>query len=422
MRLKHVPLIAACFALFSLPALAGDWPGFRGPGSLGASDETNLPLKWSDTENLVWNIDLPGSGASSPIVWGDKVFVTCYTGYGVDRRNPGNQEYLARHVLCVDRKTGKVLWNKEVKAKLPELPYTGFMLQHGYASSTPATDGERVYDFQGKTGVFAYDFGGKELWHADVGDQLARQRWGTGSSPVLYKDFVIVSAGVESDSLIALNKKTGKQEWKTPGISGCWGSPVLLDGPGGKPEVVLSLPNTVRSFDPETGKELWKCTGLKDSYLCTSVVAKDGIVYVIGARNPASAMAIKAGGTGDVTTTNVLWRQQVGSRVPSPVVFGEHLYWVNDTGMVYCLKTRDGVQVYKERLNGEFYASFTVGDGKIYAVSKTAGTFVLALGPKFEQLAQNKLTDDSIFNGSPAISQGQLFLRSDKRLYCIGKK
>jgi outer membrane protein assembly factor BamB len=420
MTRKNVSLCAVCFALFLVPALAGDWPGFRGPGSSGVSDEANLPAKWSDTENLVWKLDLPGFGSSSPIVWGDKVFVTCYTGYGVDRRNPGNQQDLARHLLCIDRKAGKVLWDKEVKAKLPEQEYPGrFMAQHGYASSTPTTDGEHIYDFQGKTGVFAYDVMGKELWHADVGDKL--YMWGTGTSPLLYKDLVIVNAGVESNSLIALNKKTGKEEWKTPGVSGCWGSPVLVDVPGGKPEIVLSFPRAVRGFDPETGKELWKCEGLQDGYLCPSVVSKEGVVFVIGARS-GGALAVKAGGSGDVSTTHVLWRKQVGSRVPSPAIHGDYLYWVNDGGTAYCLKTKDGEKVYQEKVNGSFYASIVIADGKIYAVSQNAGAFVLAVGPKFEQLAYNKLADDSTFNGSPAISQGQLFLRSDKSLYCIGKK
>jgi len=414
-----LPFLAVCFTLSALPAGAADWSNFRGPHSSGVSDEKDLPAKWSDTENLVWKTDLPGPGASSPIVRGDKVFVTCYTGYGLDEQNPGNQDDLRRHLVCVDRKDGKVLWDKEVKARLPEPKYSGFMANHGYASSTPATDGERVYVFFGKTGVFAFDFDGKELWHADVGTKDFY--WGTGTSPLLYKDFVIVNAGVESNAVIALNKKTGKEEWKKDGLAGCWGSPVLVDVPGGKPEVVLSYPNTVRGFDPDTGKELWKCDGISEFYLCPSVVSKDGIVYTIGAREHM-ALAVKAGGTGDVTKTHLLWTKNVGTNVTSPAVYGDHLYWVNDDGIAYCLKTKDGEQVYAERLGSPVYASITIADGKTYVVSKHGGTFVLAAGPKFEKLALNKLTDDNTFNGSPAVSQGQLFLRSDKRLYCIGKK
>ncbi|HEV3257830.1 MAG TPA: PQQ-binding-like beta-propeller repeat protein [Gemmataceae bacterium] len=406
-------------AVLALNAPAADWPNFRGPGSSGVSKEKNLPATWSDTENLVWKIDLPGPGSSSPVVWGDKVFVTCYTGYGVDRRNLGNQADLRRHLLCVDRNTGNVLWDKAVKARLPEQRYAGFMLNHGYASSTPATDGERVYVFYGKTGVFAYDFTGKELWKADVGDKLFF--WGTGTSPMLYKDFVIVNADVESNALIALNKKTGKKEWKTPGLRGCWGSPVLVDVPDGKPELVLSFPNMVRGFDPDTGKELWKCDGIHDGYLCPTVVSRDGIVYTIGAR-ARNTLAVKAGGTGDVTKTNLLWTKRVGSNVTSPAVYDDHLYWVSDDGMAYCLGAKDGEVAYQKRLTGRVYASVTIADGKVYVVSQKDGAFVLAVGPKFEQLAHNTLSDDSTFNGSPAVSQGHLFLRSDKCLYCIGKK
>ena len=416
---RRLLLIAVCYALSTLPASAANWPGFRGQGSAGVSDEKGLPTKWSDSENVVWKTDLPGPGSSSPCIWGDRIFITCYSGYGINPNEPGEQENLRLHLVCVDRKNGKILWDKAVNARLPEQPYSGFMLQHGYASSTPATDGESVYVFHGKTGVFAYDFAGKELWNADVGDKLFM--WGSGSSPLLYKDFVIVNAGVESGALIALNKKTGKEEWKTPGIKGCWGSPALVDVPGSKQEIVLSFPNTMRAFNPDSGKENWKCDGIRESYLCTTVVSKDGIVYAIGARAAAS-IAVKAGGNGDVTKTHVLWTKKGGANVPSPAIFDGHLYWVNDGGMAYCLNLKDGEQVYSERLKGGCYASVTIADGKIYVQTKKAGVFVLAAGPKFEQLAHNTLSDDGTFNASPAVSQGQIFLRSDKRIYCIGGK
>jgi outer membrane protein assembly factor BamB len=419
MNSKMLLWLAVGVALFALPAGAADWPSFRGPGSSGISEEKDLPTTWSDKENLVWKIDLPGPGASSPVVWGDKVFVTCYTGYGLDQQNPGDQADLRRHLLCVDRKEGKVLWDKEVKAKLPEAQYAGFLLHHGYASSTPATDGERVYVFHGKTGVFAYDFEGKQLWQADVGS--GTHDWCTGTSPLLYKDFVIVNAGVESGSLVALDKKTGHEEWKTGGMASCWGSPALVDVPGGKPELVMSCPNTMRGFDPNTGKELWKCDGIPEFYLCPTVVSSDGFVYAIGAR-AHNALAVKAGGRGDVTKTHRLWTKGFGTNVTSPAISGEHLYWVDDGGTAYCLKAKNGDKVYQERLGGGVYASVTIADGKIYVVSQNDGTFVLAAGPKFEQLAHNKLSDNSTFNGSPAVSRGQLFLRSDRRLYCIGKK
>lgn len=418
MNPKTLSLAALCLVL-SLSAGAADWPGFRGPHGLGISEEKDLPTKWGDKENLAWKVDLPGPGSSSPVVWGDKVFVTCYTGYGIDRDNPGKPEDLRRHLICVDRKEGKILWDKEVKAKLPEAEFRGpFITLHGYASSTPVTDGERVYVFYGKSGVFAYDFAGKELWHESVGDET--DSWGSGTSPILYKDFVIVNAAIESGNLVALNKKTGKEEWKTGGVSRCWGSPALVDV-GGKQELVMSLPNVMKGYDPDTGKELWECNGITENYLCPTVVSRDGIAYVIGARDN-TAIAVKAGGRGDVTRTNLLWTKSVGSNVTSPAVFGDHLYWVSDGGRAFCLKAKDGEIVYQERLGGGAYASVVLADGKVYAVTQHKGTYVLAVGPKFEQVAHNTLSDDSTFNGGPAVSGGQLFLRSDKALYCIGKK
>jgi outer membrane protein assembly factor BamB len=408
-------------ALPGATALAANWAGFRGPNSSGISAEKGLPTTWSDTENLVWKIDLPGPGSSSPVVWGDKVFVTCYSGYGVDRGNPGDQANLRRHLVCVDRLAGKILWDQVVKAKLPEQRYASYMLNHGYASSTPAVDGERVYALHGKTGVFAYDLAGKELWQANVGEKV--NSFGSGTSPLLYKQFVIINAAIESNSLIALNRTTGKEEWKVGGLRQCWGTPALVDVQGGKQELVLNTPDTVRGYDPNSGKELWTCDGIRDSYTCTTVVSKDGIVYAIGANSTKNALAIRAGGTGNVTKTHLLWNKRVGANVPSPVLYGDYLYWVSDTSSTaYCLRAKDGEQMYPERLRGGAYASATAADGKLYVPTQMNGTYVLALGPKYEQLAVNTFTDDSTFNGSVTVSQEQIFLRSDKRLYCIGKK
>ena len=408
-------LSIAFVAVLAIHAAAADWPNFRGPNNSGVSSETNLPTKWSDAENLAWKTDLPGPGSSSPVILGDKVFLTCYTGYGVNKQDPGDQNDLRRYLICVDRKTGKILWDKQVSAKLPETPFIGFIANHGYASSTPAADGERVYVFHGKSGVFAYDLDGKQVWTASVGTET--DDWGSGASPVIYKDLVIVNAGAESGAIVALKKTSGEKVWSFSGVRRCWGTPALVDVNDGKQELVLSMQNRVIGLDPATGKELWHCDGIND-YICPSVVSKGGIAYAIGARMP-KALAVKAGGSGDV-----LWTKRVGSNVTSPSVLDDYLYWVSDRGTAYCLRTKDGEQVYGERLGrtGGVYASITIADGKIYAVSQNGGTFVLAVGPKFKQLAHNTLDDDSTFNGSPAVSQGQLFLRSDKRLYCIGKK
>ncbi len=416
--MKTKLLVALCFALFGLAAEAADWAQFRGPGGLAVSPEKGLPTTWDGTKNLAWKTKLPGPGGSSPIVVGDRVFITCYTGYGTGK--VGEQANLHRHLLCLDRRSGDVKWSKAVKAVLPETRYGGFIAHHGYASSTPASDGERVYVFFGKSGVFAYDLDGKQLWKASVG--TGTDGWGSASSPILYKKLVIVNAGVESGGLVALNKADGEQAWKAGGTRRSWGTPALVDGKDGKQELALSVPGKVLGFDPENGKELWHCEGIND-YICPSVVARDGVVYVIGGRR-ATALAVRAGGRGDVTEARRLWVKNVGANVPSPVVVGDYLYWVNDSGMAHCLKAATGEKAYSERLrSGGVYASAVAADGKLYVVSREKGTFVLAAKPKFELLAHNTLEGDkSLFNASPAVSNGQLFLRSDQYLYCVGKK
>lgn len=404
-----------------LPLLAADWARFRGPGGSAVSDERGLPGEWSSSDSIVWRTDLPGPGASSPITFGDRIFLTCYSGYGLSEADPVDQKQLLRHVLGLDRRTGNILWNKQVAPKLPEQAYQGFQALHGYASSTPATDGERVYVFFGKTGVFAFDFSGEEVWQADVGSRT--HNWGTATSPVLYKDFVIVNASVESGSLVALDKRTGSEVWRAPGMRSSWNTPTLVDVEGGRQELVVSVQGSILGFDPDNGKQLWQCEGIPD-YVCPSVVAKDGVVYAIGGRQGA-ALAVRAGGRGNVTSSHVVWRQRGGSNVSSPVVFDKHVYWVSDQGMAFCLQADSGKIVYQERLPraGRVYASVVAADGKLYAVSREAGTFVLALEPQFKQLAHNVMRDDrSIFNASPAVSNGQLLLRSDRALYCIGKE
>ncbi len=419
MKTKALPLAAACLALCAVLAGAADWPGFRGPGGLSIAPDRDLPTSWDGTKNVLWKTKMPGPGGSSPIVVGDRVFLTCYSGYGTD--DDGRQADLRRHLLCLDRKSGDIKWKKEFQAKLPETRYGGFIALHGYASSTPVSDGERVFVFFGKSGVFCFDLDGKQLWQTSVG--TGTDGWGSATSLVLYRKLVIVNAAVESGAVVALDRASGEQVWKAPGIRRSWGTPILVTLKDGKQELALSVPRRVIGLDPDNGKELWHCEGIND-YICPSVTAKDGVVYAIGGRRN-TALAIRAGGRGDVSDSHVLWRKNVGANVTSPVVVGEHLFWVSDSGTAYCLKTSTGQQQYAQRLRGadRVYASAVAADGKLYVVSRKKGTFVLAARPKFEQLAHNTIdSDDSVFNGSPAVSDGRLFLRSDRYLYCIGKK
>lgn len=404
----------------ALSALAADWPRFRGPDGLGVSDDADLPVEWGEGQNIVWQTPLPGPGTSSAIVAGDHVFVTCYSGYGLDEANPGNQEQLVRHVLCLSQADGQIVWQRDVPAELPEQPYSGFLALHGYASSTPMTDGQQLFVFFGRAGVLAFDLEGQLTWQTSVGQGL--DKWGSATSPLLYENLLIVNAYVESGSLVGLDKQTGSEVWRAEGVRRSWSSPVLVELEDGNHEVVVSAEGQLLGFDPRTGKRLWSCDGVQD-YVCPTPVASDGVVYAIGGRR-GTALAVRAGGRGDVTSTHIVWQERGGSNVSSPVLYQDHLYWVSDKGIAHCLDRQTGQTLYRERLDGagRVYASVVAGDDKLYAVSRQDGTFVFAARPEFELLSHNELPGDaSVFNASPAISQGRLLLRSDRFLYCIGK-
>jgi len=410
-------LAAACFCAIALTAEA-DWLQFRGPGGSGIAPDKGVPVTWSADRNVAWKTEMPGAGASSPIVMGNKIFITCYSGYGLDISDPGEQKNLKRHLVCVDRQTGNFLWKRDIDPVLPESAYRGlYITKHGYASSTLACDGKNLYVFFGSAGVFAFDFDGKQLWHASVGKRT--HGWGTGTSCILYKDLVIVNASVEDGSLVALDKKTGTEVWKVKGISGSWNTPVLAKVGGGT-ELAIGTEPGMLGIDPDTGKELWRAETY-DWYVCPSLVAHDGVLY--GLQHTICA-AVKAGGRGDVTNSRVLWKKNFGHVVTSPLYNDGHLYWAAN-GAAVCVKASDGSEVYKERLKGsdsEFYASPLLAGGKLYYVSRSDGVYVVEASPKFKLVAHNTLDDKSVFNASPAVSNSQLFLRSDRYLYCIGKK
>jgi outer membrane protein assembly factor BamB len=317
----------------------------------------------------------------------------------------------------VNQSDGETVWETEVE---PALPEQARVRDHGYAASTPATDGERLYVFFGKSGVFAFDLAsGDQLWNTSVGTRT--HGWGSGSSPVLYRDLVIVNASVESGKLVALNKKSGEQVWEAPGMSSAWNTPLLVDVDGGQ-ELVVSVQGKLLGFDPASGEPLWNCRGIED-YVCPSVVARDGVVYACGGRGRPS-VAVKAGGRGNVTETHFVWQSQANSNVPSPVLSGDHLYLVSHRGEVFCLDAETGDIAYQERLRdaGTVYASVALADDKLYIVTRNGGCYVVAAKPEFEELARNQFDDRSIFDGSPAFADGKIFLRSNKFLYCVGSE
>ena len=450
-----------CFALtfvsasiLALTVAGQDWNRFRGPNGSGVAADTDpVPSEFGPDKNLKWKNPLPGAGVSSPIVVGDKVFVTCYSGYGVDRRNPGDQKDLKRHLVCVNRADGKTIWEKTIDPVLPEDEFGGAGVpEHGYASHTPVSDGERIYCFFGKTGVLAFDLDGKELWRKSVGTDSDPRRWGTSSSPIVHENVVIVTAGPESRSFYAFDGKTGEQVWKekADSLGNVWGSPSLVLGKDGQAELVIGAPYELWGLNPATGQLNWYCNAMENDQFNSSVVVADGVVYAIEGRG---AIALKAGGKDDVTKTNVVWNGNYSGRFGSPIVHNGLLYSISG-GLANCVNVKDGSKVYEERLatpaapasptpaggqpqrggggrqgrggggfGGSDYSSPVMADGKIYFVTRSGEIHVIKAGEKFEQLATNRVTTDrEDFSATPAISHGAIFIRSNKFLYCVSEK
>jgi outer membrane protein assembly factor BamB len=413
-----------------------NWPGYRGTDRMGIAPPGNeaVPLQWSDTENICWKLALPGRGASSPIVWRDNVYVTAYTGYGLEKNDPHrNMPKLKRHLFCVDRLTGKVRWKVEEGMKDPrhgDHSQSDFLALHGYASSTPVADENGVYVYFGRGGVIAFDHTGRERWRAALGSK--EHNWGSASSPILFENLLIVHADLESEAMIAFDKQTGREVWRVPTGSGdSWSTPLIVQA-AGRQELVFhhsaadyrdpSSIGKIAAVNPRDGNPLWECKLLKN-YLCPSPVAENGVIYWLAYQKGA---AVRAGGSGDVTDSHVLWTTTRGTETCTPIIWEGHVYWVNEeSGVTHCLDAKTGAVVYQERLepaSGKMYASGVLVGDRIYYVSRKNGTYVVEAKPKFRLLAHNQITSDtSVFNATPAVSRGQMFLRSDGYLYCIGK-
>ena len=387
---------------------AEDWARFRGPRGDGISTDARIPTEWSDSKNLQWKLKLPGAGFSSPIVVGKHVFVTAYEGSG---------QQVQRHLVCVLRATGETVWTKTFKG-VSDGGEAGFAY-HGQASHTPVSDGEHVFVMLGSSGVKAFTISGEQVWEQEVGNQRA-SRFGTASSPILHGDHLIVTAGAESEAMYAFDKKTGKQVWKASAgsFSGSYSTPQVVARPDGSEELLFSVTNELWSLNPLTGKLKWYAETKVDTAACPGVVIGDDIAYVIGGRS-GGRTAVRIGGKGDLTDSNVVWSDRGGSYVPSPVLHAGRLYWVNDKGIALCVDAKTGKELGSKRLGDRYYASVVLINNTLYAVSRFDGTRVLKPSPEFEEIAHNTFTDDSDFSGSPAVSDGQLFIRSDKFLYCI---
>jgi len=388
-------------------ARAEDWPGWRGPRGDGTSHETGLPLRWSATDSMKWKTAIPGSGYSSPIVWGDRVFLTTC--------REAEQE---RVLLCLDRRDGRILWDRVVITAPLEKKHK----LNSHASSTPATDGTRVYvSFLAneRMQVAAYDFDGNKLWQVSPGE--FRSMHGFCSPPVLYKDLVILNGDQDHPDafLVALDRTSGAERWRAPrpGIrSYC---PPLIVEAAGKMQLVLSGAQTVASYDPDTGKQLWMLDGPTEQFVASFVYA-DGLFFMTSGYPQFHMLAIRPDGTGNVTGSHIAWRHTHGAGyVPSPVAWGHYFFNVKDDGLASCLETKTGARPWTKRLGPHHSASPVAADGYLYFTDDEGVTYVLKAGPNFEAVARNPLGEHCY--ASPAISHGNLFIRTTGHLWCIGK-
>lgn len=428
-RMK-IPLLLALLSAFT--SQAADWPRFLGPTGAAVVKESRVPLTWSESENLAWKYQMPGPGSSSPIVVGDKVFVTCWSGYGA-KEGENDPAKLQRHLLCLNLADGKKVWEAIVASSATEDPYEGFIMEHGYATHTPVSDGERVYVFFGKSGAYAFDLEGRQLWHTPLGTGSGSRRWGSGGSPILYKDTLIVNATDESKALFALDKKTGKQLWEARGdsIDLAYSTPSIFES-GGRTDLVFPIADEVWGLNPDTGKMRWFATHHLPGNISPCLIQDGDRAYLFGGYPTQGSAAIKLGGQGDVTSSHILWTSKSSSYVPTPVLHEGRLYVVNDQGFAICMDAKTGADIYRERVieNGggrgrgkPFYASPVLIGDRLYCVSRRGGTYVIAARSTFEKLAHNVIAgDDSQFHGSPAVSGDSLLLRSDRVVYCIRPK
>lgn len=443
-------LTAATATLHAAPFSATDWPRFLGPTGAAIATDSKAPVKWGDKENIAWKADMPGPGSSSPIVFGDKVFVTCWTGYG-DQQGANDMSQLTRHLICLDRATGKQLWDAKVPSAATEDPWQGFITEHGYATHTPVTDGERVYVFFGKSGALAFDMQGKQLWQTSCGTSSGDRRWGSGASPILIGNVLIVNASDESQTIFGLDKNTGKILWQAGGQFGmAYGTPTAYQHDG-VTDLMIAVPQELWGMNPETGGLRWYATHGLSGNVSPSVIPGGDTAYIFGGYPATRSTAIKLGGKGDLGEKALLWSSNTSSYVPTPVLKDGYLYVVNDQGFATCMNATTGEDVYRERVmegsgggggggNGggpggggggggrrgggkPFYASPVLVGDKLVCVSRKNGTYILAAKPKFEVLGHNVISSDSSqFNATPAVSGNLLLLRSDKAVYGIGMK
>jgi outer membrane protein assembly factor BamB len=417
----------------SAPVKSGSavWAHWRGPNHDGHSDDAGAPLTWSEDKNLLWKTPLPGRGNSSPIVWGDDIFLTATS-------KDGNERY----VVCVSAQGGKIRWQALASKGVPPGKSHSW---NGYASASCATDGERVYAFFGTPGLFCYDRHGKQLWKHDFGIFTCEQGWGTAASPFLFEDLVIQNCDNDGSkalpaghkpsaaapmALVALDKVTGKVRWQTPRNQGRGYSTPRLLTVAGRTELLLNGPSGVWAYDPHTGQEIWHCDrkGKKEqNKFGEPIPVVLGDTLFVPSGRPGPFQAIRMGGAGNVTKTHLLWEvQRKGRDCSSQIVWGAHVYAADNKGNLTCFDPKTGKIVYTERLapDTKSLASPVAIRGKLVFLLDTGETVVVEPGAKFQVVQRNVLGSGTSldFAASPAVANGRWYLRSQSHLYCVGDK
>lgn len=409
---SRAPFLSVCLVLaFAAAGLAGNWPRFRGPNGTGIVPDKDIPVEWTD-KNVLWKVELPGQGNSSPIIWGDNIFLQSASKDGAER-----------YLLCLNTKDGAIRWKTMVPGDMAKTH-----LRNTLASATPATDGERVYAafWDGKNcWLHGFDFNGKELWKRDLGTYESQH--GAGHSPVVYDGRVFFPYDMDgAATLLALDGKTGKNLWQVPRtpFRASYSAPFMLEHDG-QPELIVASTAGVSGYNPDNGGEnwhwTWSFTGMPLRTVA-SPIAGQGMIFANsgdggGARH---SIALKADGKGDVTKTNLVWEnKKILPYVPGMLLYGDNLYFVNDRGLAGCFVARSGEEVWTERLGGGFTASPVLINGNVYAPSEEGHVFVFAAAPTFKLLAKNNLGEGVM--ASPAVADNKLYIRGKTSLFCIGK-
>jgi outer membrane protein assembly factor BamB len=442
-RRGHRLLTAFAVVVASVSVSAQHWPAFRGANASGVADGSPTAVKWNVVtgENVAWKTPVPGVAVSSPIVWGDRVFVSTAissdpnqsirTGLYGDVEPVNDSSKHTWRLMAIDKKSGKVLWDKVAYEGVPK---TKRHPKSSQASATPVTDGRHIIVSFGSQGLYAYNFDGKLLWQKDLGVLNAGwffdpdYEWGIGSSPIIYKNMVIVQCDIQRHSfLAALDTDTGKEVWRTERDEiPSWSTPTIFEA-NGKAELVTQATTFTRGYDPMTGKELWKYSGNSEIAIPTPIVGPGVVVITNGYRGVQPIFAIKPGATGDITLAKdatksdfVSWStKRGGPYIPTPVIYGDQLYVLNN-GVLVSYKVATGEQIYQKRLGGTggaFSASPVAADGKIYCASEDGDVYVIKAGPEYEELAKNSMGE--VLMASPAISDGLIIFRGLKNVYAI---